>query len=91
MFVARVELHGANWPTDYQYLHELLAKAGFYPTAVSVDNKVVKLPRGTYSTYQAYESSDAAFDSVKAAANATGYSNTLFVCAAGDWKADTNL
>ncbi len=33
-YFARVELHDAEWPDDYEYLHALRAKIGFTPASI---------------------------------------------------------
>jgi len=38
-YFARVELHGASWPTGYHKLHEALAKHGFNNFVVSTKGR----------------------------------------------------
>jgi len=46
-YYARVELHGASWPEDYEDLHTALAKHGFTNCAPYGDGSK-RLPTGFY-------------------------------------------
>jgi hypothetical protein len=46
-YYARVELHGASWPEDYEDLHVELAKHGFTNCAV-FGGESKRLPTGFY-------------------------------------------
>jgi hypothetical protein len=47
-YFARVELHEAKWPEDYEKLHELLAEVGFSPCLHYTKGGSAKLPTGFY-------------------------------------------
>jgi hypothetical protein len=48
IFTTRVELHNANWTTDYETLHAAMAVEGFTRTTVK-DKVVYNLPTAEYS------------------------------------------
>ena len=47
-YFARVELHGAKWPDDYEELHEALEKEGFINCITPTDGDTKRLPSGFY-------------------------------------------
>lgn len=84
-FFARVELHHAQWPEDYQTLHEELLKYGFKnEIATALGN--VRLPSGLYYSIGELDDLEEATRAVKACADATGYKSHLMVMMGARWR-----
>jgi hypothetical protein len=56
-FQIRIELYGADYPTDYDMLDEPLDKAGF-ERAVHVNNTIRKLPTSEYMFWDEEHTAD---------------------------------
>jgi hypothetical protein len=56
-FQVRIELYGADYPTDYDMLEETLDKAGF-ERAVHVNNTIRKLPTAEYMFWDETRTAD---------------------------------
>jgi hypothetical protein len=82
-YFARVELHDADWPDDYEDLHNELAKVGFTPCVTFTKGGSKKLPTGFY--YGKGRSTDLSkvFTDVSSAADATGYLSEISVIKSG--------
>ncbi len=48
LYITRVELHGANWPYDYDLLHRCMADENFYRVIRGDDGAWYFLPTATY-------------------------------------------
>jgi hypothetical protein len=83
-YFARVELHGANWPTGYQKLHEALAKHGF--TNCIAGNSNLRLPTAFYHSKDRIDDVDVVAKAVKECADSTGYKNEVIVVKNGGWQ-----
>ena len=82
-YFARVELHGAEWPDDYEELYEELAKVGFKPCITLRTGNSKKLPTGFYFANQLSARLQEVSSGVCAAADATGYENEITVVQSG--------
>ncbi len=77
-YYARVELHNAVWPDDYEDLHESLAEHGFTNCATFGDTNR-RLPTGFYYSTGRTEDHMKVTDAVCAAAKATGFKYEVVV------------
>lgn len=84
-FFARVELHGATWPRDYQALHAALANHGF-TNCIQGTNGLMRLPTGFYHSTGRIDDVDKIAEVVRACANQTGYGNEVLVMRNGGWQ-----
>lgn len=77
-YFARVELHGARWPSDYRQLDESLKKHGF-SRCVQAEGRDEELPTAFY--YSADRVSDlmVVAKAVKSCADRSGYPNDVLV------------
>jgi hypothetical protein len=78
-YFARVELHDAKWPADYEELHEALADIGFRPCIKLVGGEFKKLPTGFYFARRLNEDRETVTAKVCEAADDTGYDNEVIV------------
>lgn len=78
-FFARVELHQARWPDDYQTLHSALAKHGFTNCVPVDDGSVWQLPTGFYYSTNRIDDKQRVARAVKECADNTGYKNEVVV------------
>lgn len=78
-YFARVELHGAEWPDDYENLHENLAGIGFTTCVKFKNGGSNKLPTGFYYAQGQSSDKNAVAKKVFSAADATGYTNEVVV------------
>ena len=83
-YIARVELHGASWPKDYEKLHTLMANHGF-TNCISDGAKEWRLPTGTYWSTGRIDNAALVRDAVKACADQTGFRNESIVVKSGGW------
>lgn len=83
-FFARVELHGARWPDDYNALHAALAKHGFTNCVLS-DKGRLQLPRGFYFSTDRVDDTSRVTRAIKECADSTGYQNEVIVIKNGGW------
>ena len=82
-YYARVELHGASWPEDYEDLHEALAVHGFTNCApFGSANK--RLPTGFYYSTDRIEDHMQVAQVVCDIAKATGYKHEVVVIKSSD-------
>jgi hypothetical protein len=86
-FFARVELHGATWPEDYEKLHALLDAHGFSNCVTAKDGKSWRLPTGTYWSTNRIDDVDRVAKAVKQCADSTGYKNEILVVKDTGWQA----
>lgn len=84
-YFARVELHGAVWPTGYEALHKALAQHGFTNCVPSGD-KPWRLPTAFYYSTGRIDDTSAVEDAVRQCANSTGYKNEVIVVKSADWR-----
>ncbi|HVW77978.1 MAG TPA: hypothetical protein VHB45_10225 [Alloacidobacterium sp.] len=82
-FFARVELHGAKWPDDYEELHDALAKHGFTNCMTFDDKSKKSLPTGFYFSTDRVEDVQRVTTAVKKCADDTGYKNEVVVVKSG--------
>jgi hypothetical protein len=84
-FFIRVELHGAKYPDDYGKLHDAMKTANYSRTIKADDGGIYHLPPAMY-----FVSSDWTFkaitEEVRGLANATGFSNAVFVAKGDAWQ-----
>jgi len=78
-YFARVELHGAKWPDDYEELHEALAKIGFTNCIDFDEGDTKKLPTGFYFARGKSADKNVVSKSVCSAVDTTGYTNEVVV------------
>jgi hypothetical protein len=78
-YYARVELHGASWPEDYEELHEALRKRGFTNCVPTSNGNTWRLPTGFYYSTGRDDDKDIVAKAVKESADSTGYENELVV------------
>jgi hypothetical protein len=84
-YFARVELHGAPWPTGYQKLHEALAAHNF-TNCIAANGDSWRLPTAFYRSTDRIEDVAAATRAVKQCADSTGYKNEVVVIKDGGWS-----
>lgn len=78
-YFARVELHDAEWPDDYEGLHKNLEKQGF-TNCIKYDNGTKKrLPTAFYFAKNLSDDLPNAYKKVKKCASDTGYEYELVV------------
>jgi hypothetical protein len=80
-YFARVELHGASWPTSYEGLHRLLAEHGFTNCVGQW-----RLPTAFYYSTNRIDDVNKVTAAVKRCADATGYKNEVIVIKNADWQ-----
>jgi hypothetical protein len=85
-YFARVELHGAQWPDDYNKLHEALKQHGFL-NCILADNERWRLPTASYYSTDRIDDVAAVAKVVKHCADSTGYENEVFVIKNAGWNA----
>jgi hypothetical protein len=85
-FFARVELHGATWPKDYEKLHTLLVGHGFTNCVTTSNGNAWKLPTGTYWSTDRIDDVNRVAKAVKACADSTGYKNEVVVVKDLGWQ-----
>jgi hypothetical protein len=81
-YFAKVELHGASWPDEYQYLHARLAMIGFANCMFVIDGQTPvnrQLPTGFYFCSESNANHTTITASVKKAADAAGFSSDIGV------------
>ena len=78
-FFARVELHGAQWPNDYQTLHAALSEHGFTNCVPLNDGTTKRLPTGFYFSTNRIDNVPVVAKAVKDCADATGFQNEVAV------------
>lgn len=88
-YFARVELHGANWPTAYEGLHKSLAQHGF-TNCISGTIGQLRLPTAFYYSTGRIDDIDKVTEAVKKCADATGYRNEVVVVRSGGWQGYLN-
>jgi hypothetical protein len=76
-FTVRVELHHAEW-ADYERLHAAMEQKGFSRQIISDDGKTYQMPLAEYTGFGNFTSSQVR-DIARAAADATGKLNAVFV------------
>lgn len=82
-FFARVELHRATWPDDYESLHTALAKHGFTNCITFDDGDQKRLPTGFYFSTGQKDDVSLIAKVVKACADNTGFKNEVSVVKSG--------
>jgi hypothetical protein len=85
-YFARIELHGASWPNDYDSLHSELTKIGFCNCMFVIDGQTPvnrRLPTGFYFCSESDANHTSITASVKKAADDTGYSSEIVVIGVG--------
>ena len=82
-YFARVELHDAEWPDDYEELHEALKKIGFSPCLHFANGGSKRLPRGFYFAKALGKDKKSVAQKVFKIANDTGYANEVTVIKSG--------
>lgn len=80
-FTTRVVLHDANW-LHYGQLYPEMAKYGFTDEIVGDDGRVYKMPPGEYDVLTDFTAIEVR-TWARAAADATGCKNAVFVTEAG--------
>jgi hypothetical protein len=78
-YFARVELHGAEWPDDYEDLHKFLARIGFIPCLTYSKGESAKLPTGFYFAKGLEKDTVKISNKVFDAADLTGFDNEVTV------------
>lgn len=86
-YFARVELHGAHWPTGYEKLHVALAQHGFKNSVPASDGKLHRLPTALYYSTNRIDDVSKVETAVKDCANSTGYESEVVVIKDGGWQA----
>jgi hypothetical protein len=84
-YFARVELHGAAWPTAYEGLHRSLKAHGF-TNCIPGAGGSLKLPSAFYYSTDRVDDVDKVTLAVKGCADATGYKNEVVVVKSGGWQ-----
>jgi hypothetical protein len=84
-YFARVELHGAGWPADYEKLHGSLQAHGF-TNCVLAGDKSWRLPTAFYYSTGRTEDVELVTRVVKKCADDTGYRNEVVVIKNGGWQ-----
>ena len=79
-FFARVELHGYATESDYEKLHEEMAKYRFVRKINGKD-----LPTGTYHKANGISGVETERSNCRTAASATGHTYSLVVIQSADW------
>jgi sugar phosphate isomerase/epimerase len=77
-YYARVELHDATWPDDYEDLHKALAKHGFKNCAIFGETNK-RLPTGFYHATGRTDDHVKVTNAVCDAAKATGFEYEVVV------------
>jgi hypothetical protein len=85
-FFARVELHGARWPEDYENLHKALKVHEFINCVTVEGGEIQRLPTGTYYSTNRKDDLDLIARVVKKCADDTGYKNEVVVVKDGGTK-----
>ena len=78
-FIVRVVLHGAKDPEGYVDLHETMEQNRYYRAIQGSDGTIYELPPATYRAAGDNWTSTMIRDEVRAIAEATGYTNSVFV------------
>jgi len=78
-YFARVELHGAEWPDDYELLHDALAFEGFNNYIKYDNGRRERLPTAFYFAQGISDHLEEVYRSVKECAKSTGYKYELTV------------
>jgi len=78
-YFTRIELHDAEWPDDYEDLHQALAKIGFSPCVYFNSGESKKLPTGFYFAKGLGKDIGSVAKKVFSVANETGYENEVVV------------
>lgn len=82
-YFARIELHGAEWPDDYESLHKALATHDF-TNCVTYDSGVQeRLPTGFYFSTNRVDDLTLVAKAVKECADTTGFTNEVSVVKSG--------
>ena len=82
-YFARVELHEAEWPDDYEELHESLAEVGFINCITFSEGSTKRLPTGFYFARNQSDDKSKVFGKVRQCADGTGYKNEVVVVKSG--------
>jgi hypothetical protein len=85
-YFARVELHGATWPSGYEKLHEALAKIGFTNCITTSGAASWRLPTAFYHSTGLIDDVNAVAKAVKTCADNTGYKSEIAVVKNGGWQ-----
>jgi hypothetical protein len=83
-YYARVELHGASWPRDYEKLHDCLKRMGFTSCVPTPTRGQLRLPTGFYCAFNLVEDVDVVTEAVKTCAESSGYKYEIAVIKAAD-------
>jgi hypothetical protein len=83
-FFARVELHGASWPTGYEKLHTAMAQHGFTNCILGTAGRS-QLPTAFYHSTERIDDLNKVAEAVKACADSTGYLNEVIVMRNAGW------
>jgi Endoribonuclease GhoS len=67
-YITRVELHHANWPSDYDALHRFMGEENFHRTIQADDGPWYYLPTATYFSHGALSAHDVQALATRAAA-----------------------
>ncbi len=78
-YFARVELHDAVWPDDYEDLHDRLAKIGFTPCLHYSSGGSNRLPTGFYFAKGLGSNKETVAQKVFDAASQTGFEHEVTV------------
>lgn len=87
-YFARVELHDADWPDDYEDLHKSLSKVGFNNCLPLSEGGKKRLPTGLYWAKSQSDDKEVVFGKVKKCADDTGFSNEVIVIVSGGSRSD---
>jgi hypothetical protein len=82
-YFARVELHDAEWPDDYEDLHEYLKKEGFSNCLPLSDGRKKRLPTGLYWARNRSDDKAVVYRKVKKCADDTGFDSEVIVIKSG--------
>ena len=82
-YFARVELHDAIWPDDYEDLHERLARIGFTPCIFYTKGGSKKLPTAFYFARGLGGNTESVAQTVFNAARETGFEHEVTVIKSG--------
>jgi len=78
-YYARIELHKAKWPDDYEKLHASLQKLGFTNCVPSSDGKTYRLPTAFYYASELSDDIQKVANAVRKCADDSGYENEVVV------------
>ena len=84
-YFARVELHGAPWPTGYQKLHEALSVHNFV-NCIESGGHSWRLPTAFYHSTGRIDDVATVAKAVKECADSTGFKNEVLVVKDAGWN-----